>query len=159
MSKFSKKPFNVNTQKLIRFDRLNDLNLIVNLISVVITIIYISYYHHLEKSKCVCAISNEEKYIKYGLYVLLVLNILAIFLPNLLLNNNNRIIKFINIVILFWSVTYYGSLGDWLWKMHKNKCKCTDDWRKMLMEFMYFGWIIIFFVLAILKFIIEKITQ
>ena len=134
---------------------LNDANLSSHLLSLAITIIFISYWHHLEISNCACGIGNEEAYIKYSLYVIVLLNIIGLFAPDFILQNNDSFIgKFIIIALVIWAITYYISLGDWLYRMHKNKCKCADDWRKTLMEIIYVFWIIIFIALI---FIIMKL--
>lgn len=148
----------VNPKNMIKLlHNLNDANLIINLLSLTITLIFISYWHHLEISKCSCGLSKEEEYIKYSLYVILGLNIIGLFAPDFLLSNyNNYIGKFISIIVMVWGATYYVSLGNWLYKMHKNKCKCVDDWRKTFMEILYFGWIIIYFGLAV---VIMKLQQ
>ena len=81
----------INPKNLLKLlQNLNDGNIVINLLSLTITLIFISYWHHLEISKCSCGLSKEEEYVKYSLYVILLLNVIGLFAPDFLISNNKK---------------------------------------------------------------------
>lgn len=118
-------------------------NVISTLISISIFMIYFSYIHHLEKTECKCSLNWRQRFIKNYLLVMIVMVLVTLVVPNIM--NNQIFIILYGIV----SIVYFVILGQWLWQLHKSKCKCSDDWRKSMMEVLYIISFIIFILLLL----------
>ena len=106
-------------------------NVVSALISISVFMIYFSYIHHLEKSQCKCSLNWRQRFIKNYILVMIVLAFITMVVPTIM---NNKTFIFLYSVI---SIAYFVILGQWLWQLHKSKCKCSDDWRKSMMEVLY----------------------
>ena len=110
--------------------KLNIWNIVSCLMGLSINIIYLSYIHHLEKSKCECSLDWKHEFIKYAIIINTIFAFSSVAFPNLL---NGYFLALYGV----FNIIYILILGDWLWTMHKSKCKCSEDWRKTFMETLY----------------------
>ena len=125
------------------------INIISALFSIGISAIYLTYILHLEKSKCICSLNSRQRFIKIYIIVNMVIVILNVlrrsFFPQF-----NYLERPINIILGILFIVYFVILGQWLWKLHKSKCICSDDWRKTIIQVIYIIPLIIFILYIIL---------
>jgi len=119
-------------------------NIISSLLSISILMIYFSYIKHLEKSQCNCSLNWRQRFIKNYILVMIVMVFVTLVVPTIM---NNTIFSVLYGIA---SLVYVVILGQWLWQLHNNKCKCSDDWRKTIMEVLYFIYLIIIILLIAL---------
>lgn len=106
-------------------------NTSITLLPISINVIYLTYIYHLENDKCKCALNWRYEYIKYYIIVMIGLLLLEQVSSNIFKHTFIKILSFIL------STGYLTILGQWLWKLHTSKCKCSDDWRKTFMDTLY----------------------
>jgi hypothetical protein len=133
-------------------ENMNVGNISIGLLSISISVMYLTYIHHLEKSKCACSLNWRQQFIKYAIMVMIGLTLLSIAMPKLMTNN-----LYIGCHVVF-SVTYLVILGQWLWKLHRSQCKCSDDWRKTIMEVLYIIMVSIIILICLYMVSIKVIT-
>ena len=113
----------------------------ITLFAMSINVIYLTYIFHLENKICKCALNWRHEFIKYYIIVMIGILFLEKVSSNIFKHESIKILSFIL------SCGYFTILGQWLWKLHTSKCKCSDDWRKTFMETIY----IILLVLSLLN--------
>lgn len=125
-------------------------------LSTCILVIYYTYIQHLEKSECICSLDWRQRFIKKYILIMLIISISSIILIIFVKTNNNIVTKYktqIGLIYTILYIVYYVILGQWLWKLHKSKCICSDDWRKTMIQVIYIISLILYisFILNIIS--------
>lgn len=93
------------------------------------------YVNYLEKEHCDCIIDWRQKYIKYYVIAVIIINILLI-----LLNNRLNIIVKSNILgfLLIASVVFFYSLFTYVGQLDKENCACAVKDNKNIHNILYY---------------------
>ena len=109
-----------------------------NLFAFVIQGIFLMYILDLEKNKCECSEHWKRDYLKYHITAGIILNLLFIFMPQLI--QSPLFQKFIPILGIL-GILYVYSIFTWTRQLRHENCECSFDWKRTFME--YYSYFII----------------
>jgi hypothetical protein len=125
-----------------------------SIIIIAINVYIFSYIVHLNKIKCVCAEDWKQRLIKYISAFIIIYNIiLIIFFRNILYYGfkNSNFIRVLR-VIHFINIFYYISILLYFIKLRTRNCVCSRDWRRKLLLYPVYIFILIALVFMFCRF-------
>ena len=107
------------------------------LIVILVNILILVYVVNLEKNKCECSSDWKRDFIKYFTIILIVLNVVVLFVPQIKKSKNKALllllgllalVNLFNIAIL---LVYYVELNE----KQRTGCECSINWKRHIMLF------------------------
>jgi len=141
-------------QNIVNLFQVQNIILLMEFISL---FIFLSYFHDLKDKKCNCSMNWKYGIIKKCIIGFIVVNLILLLQPGKFVPK--RIQTLMTVIYSSVSIGYIIILGLWLYEMHKTQCKCTDDWRKTMLEVVFLFTCICIVLLIILLFAISLLNK
>ena len=113
------------------------MNMVPRLIVIVIHVLILAYVLNLERDNCECSDGWKRDFIKYFTMILIAVNVIALFVPQLKKSKNKYImlllglLAFVNLFNIAILLIYYIELSY----KQKTGCECSVNWKRHFMLF------------------------
>lgn len=115
-----------------------------NIISIILFSVFLLYIADLEKNNCVCSEDWKREHIKYHSILIIGINSLLFFLPNM-----KTYYKLIHPIMGLLGIAFIITTLLWIGDLKEEKCKCSENWKRSFMEIYTYIIVIVYALLFV----------
>jgi len=102
------------------------------IVGLILNGIFLHYITDLEKHNCKCSESWQRHHIKYHVIAITLINVITLIKPDFIVS---PFMKTVLPILGILTIVFVYSLLTWTRQLRHEKCECSENWKRTLMEY------------------------